>query len=70
MRILIVEQAAIGGYFGGRLAQNGADVLSSGDKAAALRETGLTIRSRHGDFNGPVHAICSGETPNLSIFSF
>lgn len=64
MRILIVGAGAIGGYFGGRLAQNGADVtfLVRPKRQRQLRDKGLTIRSRHGDFNGPVHAICSGES--------
>ncbi|HTX57736.1 MAG TPA: 2-dehydropantoate 2-reductase [Candidatus Acidoferrales bacterium] len=51
MRILVVGAGATGGYFGGRLAQAGRDVtfLVRAARAAALRETGLAIKSPLGD---------------------
>ncbi|MBC7580121.1 2-dehydropantoate 2-reductase [Tardiphaga sp.] len=51
MRILVVGAGAIGGYFGGRLLQSGADVtfLVRPKRAAELASAGLVIRSPHGD---------------------
>jgi len=51
MRILIIGAGAIGGYFGGRLLQAGADVtfLVRPNRAAQLAKTGLVIKSRFGD---------------------
>ncbi|MDR3518045.1 MAG: 2-dehydropantoate 2-reductase [Azospirillaceae bacterium] len=51
MRILVLGAGGTGGYFGGRLAEAGADVtfLVRPARAAALRETGLRIRSPLGD---------------------
>ena len=51
MRILIVGAGAVGGYFGGRLAQAGRDVtfLVRPPRAKQLSETGLCIISPHGD---------------------
>ena len=51
MRFLIVGAGATGGYFGGRLLQADCDVtfLLRPRRAAQLRETGLVIRSPHGD---------------------
>jgi 2-dehydropantoate 2-reductase len=55
MRILVVGAGSIGGYFGGRLAEAGADVtfLVRPARAAALRRTGLVIKSARGDFHDP-----------------
>jgi 2-dehydropantoate 2-reductase len=55
MRILVVGAGAVGGYFGGRLLQAGRDVtfLVRPRRAAALAKSGLTIRSRLGDFHRP-----------------
>jgi 2-dehydropantoate 2-reductase len=52
MKILVLGAGAIGGYFGGRLVQAGADVsfLVRGRRGAQLRERGLVVRSPHGDF--------------------
>ena len=52
MRILVVGAGATGGYFGGRLSQAGRDVtfLVRPRRAAALREHGLSIKSRLGDY--------------------
>jgi 2-dehydropantoate 2-reductase len=51
MRILIVGAGAVGGYFGGRLAQAGRDVtfLVRPSRAKQLRHNGLRISSPHGD---------------------
>jgi 2-dehydropantoate 2-reductase len=51
MRILIVGAGAVGGYFGGRLAQAGRDVtfLVRPARAKQLRQNGLRITSSHGD---------------------
>ena len=50
-RILIVGAGAVGGYFGGRLAQAGRDVtfLVRPSRAKQLRQDGLRIISPHGD---------------------
>src|SRR5580698_9153007 len=59
MRILVVGAGATGGYFGGRLLQAGRDVtfLVRPRRAALLREHGLTIRSRVGDFHRPAPPV-------------
>src|SRR6185295_18634623 len=51
MRILVVGAGAIGGYFGGRMLQAGADVtfLVRPKRAAELADAGLVIRSPLGD---------------------
>jgi 2-dehydropantoate 2-reductase len=51
MRILIVGAGAVGGYFGGRLAQAGRDVtfLVRPSRAKQLAQNGLRIVSPHGD---------------------
>lgn len=52
MRTLVVGAGAIGGYFGGRLAQAGRDVtfLVRAARAERLRADGLQVVSPHGDF--------------------
>jgi len=51
MRVLVVGAGAIGGYFGGRLLQAGRDVtfLVRPRRAAELADTGLIIKSPHGN---------------------
>ena len=51
MRMLIVGAGAIGGYYGGRLAQAGRDVtfLVRPKRAAQLQAAGLQIKSPNGD---------------------
>src|SRR2546423_4170494 len=51
LRILIVGAGAVGGYFGGRLAQAGRDVtfLVRPSRAKQLSANGLRIVSPHGD---------------------
>ena len=52
MRIAIFGAGAVGGYFGGRFAQAGADVhlIARGAHLVALNQTGLRVRSVAGDF--------------------
>src|SRR5258707_14681333 len=56
MRILVLGAGAVGGYFGGRLAEAGRDVtfLVRGPRAAALAENGLKVDSPLGGFRVPV----------------
>src|ERR1700710_567700 len=51
MLILVVGAGAIGGFFGGRLLQAGADVtfLVRPKRAAELADAGLVFKSPHGD---------------------
>ncbi|MES1196787.1 MAG: 2-dehydropantoate 2-reductase N-terminal domain-containing protein, partial [Steroidobacter sp.] len=59
MRILIAGAGAVGGYFGGRLIEAGADItfLVRERRARQLEERGLVIRSAHGDFASQVPFI-------------
>ena len=56
MRILVLGAGAVGGYFGGRLAEAGRDVtfLVRGPRAAALARHGLKVDSQMGGFQVPV----------------
>ena len=51
MRILVIGAGAVGGYFGGRLAESGRDVtfLVHSERADALSKHGLRIVSPHGN---------------------
>jgi 2-dehydropantoate 2-reductase len=53
MKIAVFGAGAVGAYFGGRLAQAGADVhlIARGAHLAALRRDGLRVRSVAGDFH-------------------
>jgi 2-dehydropantoate 2-reductase len=55
MRIAILGSGGVGGYFGGRLAAAGNDVIfiARGAHLAALRERGLRIVSPNGDLHLP-----------------
>lgn len=59
MKILVVGAGAIGGYYGARLLQAGAEVtfLVRPQRAASLASSGLQVRSELGDFNSPVAAV-------------
>src|SRR5579863_188646 len=52
MRFLVLGAGAVGGYFGGRLAEAGRDVtfLVRPPRAALLAEQGLAVQSPLGDF--------------------
>lgn len=67
MRILVLGAGGTGGYFGGRLAQAGADVtfLVRPARARSLRESGLRIRSPLGDAQVPVSVVTADELPGL-----
>jgi 2-dehydropantoate 2-reductase len=51
MRIAVIGAGAVGGYFGGRLAESGVDVtfLARGETLAALHAHGLRVDSPKGD---------------------
>jgi 2-dehydropantoate 2-reductase len=59
MRILILGAGAVGGYFGGRLAQSGTDVsfLVRPQRAQKLAQAGLVIKSPLGDAQIPVQTV-------------
>ena len=59
MRILVLGAGAVGGYFGGRLAEAGRNVtfLLRPARAALLAERGLVVASPLGDFRVPVKAV-------------
>jgi len=63
MRILVLGAGAIGGYSGGRLVQQGADVtfLVRPARQAILERDGLSIRSQFGDFNARVKTVTQEE---------
>ncbi|GHH60411.1 2-dehydropantoate 2-reductase [[Pseudomonas] boreopolis] len=67
MRILILGAGGTGGYFGGRLAQAGADVtfLVRPARAAQLQADGLKIRSPLGDADLAVRHAVAGALPAL-----
>ena len=68
MRILVLGAGATGGYFGGRLAQAGADVtfLVRPARAALLAERGLRIRSPLGDADLDVATVTAQDLPALA----
>lgn len=59
MRILVLGAGAVGGYFGGRMAEAGADVtfLVRPGRAQQLAERGLVVRSKSGDIERPVPTV-------------
>lgn len=59
MKIMVLGAGAIGGYFGGRLLQAGADVgfVVRPGRQQQLERTGLVVRSPYGDFTLPVRAL-------------
>lgn len=67
MRILVLGAGGTGGYFGGRLAQSGADVtfLVRAPRAQQLDRDGLQLRSPLGDANIPVAHVTADALPAL-----
>lgn len=65
MRVLVLGAGGTGGYFGGRLAQSGADVtfLVRPPRAAQLERDGLRIRSPLGDADVAVSALTAEALP-------
>jgi 2-dehydropantoate 2-reductase len=59
MRILVMGSGGVGGYFGGRLQQGGADVtfVARGRHLAAMQKDGLRITSPRGDAHLKVKAV-------------
>lgn len=59
MRILVLGAGGIGGYFGGLLAESGADVtfLVRPGRAAQLARDGLVVKSPLGDLTRAVHFL-------------
>jgi len=66
MRVLVLGAGGTGGYFGGRLAQSGADVtfLVRPARAAQLQRDGLRIRSPLGDADVAVRTLTARELPD------
>ena len=62
MRILVLGAGAIGGYFGGRLAEAGADVtfLVRPQRQRRLAEQGLVVKSPAGDIAPKVRTVLAG----------
>jgi len=62
MKILVLGAGAIGGYFGGRLAEAGADVtfLVRPARQQALQKDGLVVKSPAGDIRRPVQTVLAG----------
>ena len=63
MRILIVGAGAVGGYFGGRLLEQGRDVtfLVRPKRQAQLAETGLVVKSKLGDVSLSARAVLADQ---------
>lgn len=63
MKIVVFGTGGVGGYFGGRLAQQGEDVtfIARGAHLEAIRETGLHVESIDGDFL--VHPAKATDSP-------
>lgn len=63
MRVLVLGAGALGGYFGGRLAEAGGDVtfLVRPGRAAALAKEGLVIESQFGNAKLAVKTIQAAE---------
>lgn len=68
MRILVLGAGGTGGYFGGRLAQSGADVtfLVRPARALQLEQHGLQIRSPLGDADFPVAHVVADKLEALA----
>lgn len=74
MRILVLGAGGVGGYFGGRLAEKGADVtfLVRDRRKRQLGRDGLIVRSVAGDFRIQPKSITTAdpaETYDLVLFS-
>lgn len=70
MKVLILGAGAIGGYYGARLIESGADVrfLLREKRAEALRSRGLVVKSELGDFSATVNTVSSNDlTPNYDL---
>ena len=72
MRTLILGAGAIGGYFGGRLAEAGADVtfLVRPGRAAQLARDGLVVKSPLGDISRPVRFLTPDSLESEGRYEF
>ena len=63
MKVLVIGAGGVGGYFGGRLIESGADVtfLVRERRARQLAENGLVIKSAVGDATLPVRTVTSSD---------
>lgn len=63
MRFLVLGAGAIGGYFGGKLQQGGADVtfLVRPQRAAQLADRGLVLRAQDGEIRAPARTVLAGQ---------
>ncbi|MBL6927572.1 MAG: 2-dehydropantoate 2-reductase [Rhodospirillales bacterium] len=63
MKILVLGAGAVGGYFGGRLAEAGADVsfFVRERRAQQLAKNGLVVKSGFGDIATPVKTYMDGQ---------
>ena len=68
MRMLVLGAGALGGYFGGRLAEAGGDVsfLVRPARAARLADSGLRIESPFGDARLEARTL-SEATPGFDV---
>ncbi|BAN26407.1 ketopantoate reductase family protein [Caballeronia insecticola] len=67
MKILILGAGAIGGYYGARLIEAGADVtfLVRPKRAEILHATGLNVKSELGNFSGKVRTVTHDELDSI-----
>jgi 2-dehydropantoate 2-reductase len=74
MKILVLGAGAVGGYFGGRMAEAGADVtfLVRPQRAELLAKSGLRIRSKAGgDLKlAPTCIVASQVKPDYDVVIF
>ena len=63
MKVLVIGAGGVGGYFGGRLIESGADVtfLVRERRARQLAENGLVIKSVAGDATMPVRTLTAAD---------
>lgn len=73
MKILVLGAGAVGGYFGGRMAEAGADVtfLVRPARAELLAKNGLRIRSKAGDLQLAVKCVVESQVkPDYDVVMF
>ena len=65
MRVVVFDTGAVGGYFGGRLAQAGMDVtfIARGRYLEALGKHGLQVDSISGNF--AIHQAIASDDPTM-----
>jgi 2-dehydropantoate 2-reductase len=73
MKILVLGAGAVGGYFGGRMAEAGADVtfLVRARRAELLAKSGLRIKSRFGDLKLAPRCVVEAQVkPDYDVVLF